>query len=1166
MPISSLKTSLVGAFVIRSLFASAQYLTSITGGNLPPSNIPAVQSPMYPLGGCVDASGNIYFIDYFNKLVRKIDPSGLISNVAGSGIVITTIGNGVPATSTYVDAVAISTDANGNLFLIDSSCGCIRKVDLSTDVISTVVVPVGGGLSYSSGIYVDPLGNIFVTFPNLNVVKKIDANTGSITTIAGTGVRGFSGDGALAINATLSFPASVFGDAQGNLYVADKLNQRIRKIDAATQVITTFAGNNELNEIDNVPATSSALILPESIWIDSQGNVYVGGYNKIRSIDPAGIIKTVAGSGNSLDFSGDGALAVNAHLANPKPLGIKNGEFIVADFINHRIRKIDTNGIINTVAGNGFVGFFGNGGPVSNATSLAPFGSCFDRNGNLLIADNHNSCILKIDNQTNVISTLAGTGLYPFSISTMTALNSNINPYDVFVDEANNIFFTNQDKVYKVDNATGAVQAVAGNGFQGFNGDNIPALTSNLCPSSIWVDKHGNLFIADYCSPRIRKIDAVTKIITTVAGNGIAGYNGDGIPATQASLKYAPGVYGDGDGSLYIADYGNNRVRKVDINTGIISTIAGNGIFGSSGDGGLAVNASLAPTRVFLDQSKNIFVTDFSGVRRIDRCGVITRVAGAGNTVYNGSPIFATDAHLSHPFSAVSDASGNLFVMDNAYEQIYRIDANGNQSVTMNPVPSVTYGSTNTFSISATASSGLPVTYMSTNTTVASVDPVTGNITSHNAGTATIVATQPGNSTQYLPAVSGCQTLTVNKAPLSVTPIDVQREYGDPNPPLQFNYTGFVNGDGASVIDVAPVLDPTTVTQSSDVGTYPITVSGGSDNNYEFHYDIGSITITKAILDVQAEDKTKLYGDANPTLTLSYSGFKLNDNASVIDQPPMLSTTATGSSPVGSYPITLIGGMDNNYDFHFANGSLVVAVRAIDISAGNYSMVYGDPVPDINIQPPTGLSLSLTAQFSVTSLSEPGVYPVTLQVNGTDPNYIISLIPGAITVNKAPLNVTADEKLKRYGDQNPELTMRYEGFRNNETLADLDVAPSIETPANTFSPIGEYPITLSGGKDSHYDFILTNNTLTIECGAISEADVPNIVTPNGDGKNDVFKVSNTLIGSSFVVYNRWGDLVYSNYSYNNSWPASEIPNGIYYFLIRNHECYGDLKGWIQVLK
>jgi sugar lactone lactonase YvrE len=349
---------------------------------------------------------------------------------------------------------------------------------------------------------------------------------------------------------------------------------------------------------------------------------------------PANLMTTIAGNGMA-GYAGDGA-AWHALLNSPHGLALDTRHnLFIADTANHCIRKMDTNGIISTVAGNGTNGFSGDSGLATNANLNSPGHIAFDAAGNLFIADTANHRIRKVD-------------------------------------------------------VNGLITTVAGNGDGGYSGDGGPATNASLnSPGGIAFDSAGHLFIADAMNARVRKVDT-NVVITTVAGNGSSAWptTGDGGPATNAIVRYPVSVVVDAYGNLYIADDADLRVRKVDTN-GIITTFAGGGPTYYSGDGGPAINASLwTPEDLCLDASGNLFIADVynNRIRKVDTNGIITTVAGLQGWVYNGDNIAATSATLYFPFGVAVDGSGNLFIADTDNHRIREVEVTTYPTLTLNGV------------------------------------------------------------------------------------------------------------------------------------------------------------------------------------------------------------------------------------------------------------------------------------------------------------------------------------------------------------------------------------------------------------------------------------------------------------------------------------------------
>ena len=347
---------------------------------------------------------------------------------------------------------------------------------------------------------------------------------------------------------------------------------------AAQDIITTVAGGGP----NNLPAVSANLASPRRLAFDAAGNLFIAdsANNRVRRVDAAtGIITTVAGNGVAT-FAGDGGLATLASLSFPRRMAFDAaGHLFIADQFNHRIRRVDaTTGFITTVAGNGIRAFSGAGGTATSASLASPTGVAFDTAGNLFIADGANRRIRRVDASTGIITTVAGTGSFRFSGDGGPATRASVNfPSGVAFDTAGNLFIADQGslRIRRVDAGadglvTGALDEIittfAGNGFVHFSGDGFPATSASLRhPRSVAFDAAGNLFIAD-AETRIRRVDAATGIITTVAGNGIRGFSGDGGPATSANLAQPFGVAVDAAGSLFIADTFNSRIRRVILN------------------------------------------------------------------------------------------------------------------------------------------------------------------------------------------------------------------------------------------------------------------------------------------------------------------------------------------------------------------------------------------------------------------------------------------------------------------------------------------------------------------------------------------------------------------------------------------------------------------------
>ncbi len=366
--------------------------------------------------------------------------------------------------------------------------------------------------------------------------------------------------------------------------------------------------------------------------------------------------------------------------------------------------------VITTVAGTGTNSYLGDGGPATNAALNYPTGVSFDGNGNLFIADAYNARIRKVDTN-GVVTTVAGNGTSGYSGAGGVATNVTLYyPYGVAADGAGNFFIADygNNRIRKVD-TNGFLTTVAGNGSNGYSGDGGPATNAMLgFPQYLTVDGAGNILISDYNNHRIRRVDT-NGLITTVAGTGTNGYSGDGGPATNAMMNYPMGVVVDRAGNLFISDYMNYRIRKVDTN-GIITTVAGNGLSGRSGDGGMATNATIVNVgAVTVDGMGNLYLAEpgFNTVLKVDTNGIITTVAGGAanlNDPGDGGP--ASLAALGNPRGLTTDAAGNVFIADAGTNRIRRLATVSPPFLPTFTLPNITTNNLGSYSVVISDSSG----------------------------------------------------------------------------------------------------------------------------------------------------------------------------------------------------------------------------------------------------------------------------------------------------------------------------------------------------------------------------------------------------------------------------------------------------------------------------
>jgi trimeric autotransporter adhesin len=656
-----------------------QVITTVAGTDwvFPTYSLPALAAPMGRLSGMVlRPDGSFLVSDGDNSQIFKITAGGMLSVYAGNGQPGFSGEGGPAVNASLATQQGIAVDGQGNLYVADTSNQRVRKVD--TNGVITTVAGNGnagfagdGGLAISAqlsapwSVAVDGSGALYIADSGNNRIRKVAPN-GLISTFAGNGAGRFSGDGA-ALTSSLNSPRGVLLDGAGNLYIADTLNNRIRKIGADGMLVTVVGNGQGGFAGDGGPASQAHLSNPWSVTMDASGNLYIADIAdyRVRQVTTDGRITTIAGNGG-IGFSGDGGPATQAQITPVAVAVGAGGTVYIADQTNERIRAV-TNGTINTIAGTGFYRYRGDGGMATAAVFNNPTNVGFDAQGNLYLTDQQNDAIRMIQ-PGGTIGTFAGTGAAgetgnggPAKSATLYA------PWGLGLDANGNVYFTEPytNYVRKVD-TSGIITKIAGTGNGGSTGDNAPAVQAQVNgPRSVASDLSGNTYIAEDGSSRIRKISP-TGVITTVAGNGTAGFAGDEGLAVNAQINHPASVAADSAGNLYIADFDNQRVRKVTTD-GKIHTVAGNGNMGSSGDGGLATAAQLnVPVSVAVDNKGNLFIGEHEGhrVRKVTPNGTISTVAGNGILAFSGDGGAATSASISQPYGLAVDGSGNLFIAD----------------------------------------------------------------------------------------------------------------------------------------------------------------------------------------------------------------------------------------------------------------------------------------------------------------------------------------------------------------------------------------------------------------------------------------------------------------------------------------------------------------------
>ncbi len=673
---------LLGAALLAPAQGQQYGISIYAGGAPPPTPTLSINQAIGNASSLTsDYAGNVYFVSF--NCVFRLDGGGVITRIAGISAPGYS-GDGGPALDAQLSRPGgLALDGAGNLYIADVDNHRIRKV--SADGIITTVAGTGvagfsgdGGpaieaqMYLAAGLAVDGKGNLFILdwgnsyappgAPGLlsgNRVRKVSPD-GMITTVVGNGLPGFSGDGGPATDAQLFRPGGIAADSAGNLFIADTYNQRIRKV-SSDGIITTVVNSRESNPDClaslaplQVPGFSFGYCASSSVVLDRDGNLFFNEYGfddfldattytaRLRKLSSDGIITTVAGDGTQA-YTVDGARAADTQITFGS-WAVDGADAVFFSESAH-IRKISTDGSITTVAGNGKVYPDPSDGiPASSADLIRPTEVAIDGVGDLFIKEARG--IRKVS-PSGIITTVisAVPCVYSWSAITTGGDQSPCIGAGMAGDAAGNLFFQDYFRIRKLS-PDGTLTTVAGNGMRGYSGDGGPGANAQLSSEvdGLAVDAGGNLFIGDDFNRRVRRVTP-DGIITTVAGNGSMGHSGDGGQATSAEL-YAPGwVVLDGVGNLFITEIGN--IRKVSPN-GIITTITGNGepLAAYSGDGGPASSATGVWGPLAVDGTGNLFIAFGGHVRKISSAGNITTLDGVAG------------------LSIAADRAGNVYAAD----------------------------------------------------------------------------------------------------------------------------------------------------------------------------------------------------------------------------------------------------------------------------------------------------------------------------------------------------------------------------------------------------------------------------------------------------------------------------------------------------------------------
>jgi sugar lactone lactonase YvrE len=1000
-----------------------------------------------PTGVAVDHSGNLYICDTNNNRIREVAAkTGVITTYGGNGIAgYSGDGGAAIDASLYISGSGfngIALDGAGNLYISDSQNARIRVIASGTGIITTVA---GGGFSWGSaadggpatnaiitnsgGIAVDNEGNIYFVEGFINEdVRKVSAASGLITTVAGGSNNVNRGDGGPATSAALGiFINDIAVDDVGNLYITSQAYSDVRKVTSATGIITTVAGDNvgfcSGFGGDGGPASDAKFCIPVGVSTDGGGNLYIADYSRIRKItasavppsapttmpefsiaegtysSPQLVTITDAAPGASIYLTLDGTTPTSSSQGYFGPIDVTGPVTIKAIAIAQGYLQSDVASaaytitsppaaVISTVAGTGVQGFSGVGGAAIDAEIGNPMALALDGAGNLYFTDTLNSVVWMMNAKTGVITTVAGIGcVYPcgYSGDGGSALSAELNyPQGIAIDSAGNIYIadTNNYAIRKVTASTGIISTIAGTPGQPTNwGDGGAATSASLSnPKGMALDSTGNLYVAD--GNVVRRISASTGIIDIVAGNrNITIDSGDGGLATNAGLTATNSLTFDAAGNLYIGD--NGSVRKVTASTGIITTVAGNGDQGSSGDDGLAINAEVSPSGLALDTAGNLYIADASAVRVVSAStGIITKWAGNGIAGFSGDGDSATTAEMMLASSGgiAFDAAGNHYIADTYNARIRNVVYPNWVAATPSfSVAPGTYTTAQTVTISD-ATAGASVYYTTdgsvptTNSTIYT-DPITVSSTE----TLQAIATASGYSTSDVATAA----YTIN-LPAATPTFSVAAGTYTTTQTIAIS-------DATAGATIYYTTNGTTPTTSSSVYSGPITVS--SSETLEAiatasGYSTSQVATAAYAINLQA---------ATPTFSVAAGTYTSAQTVTISDATAGATiyyttngTTPTTSSSVYSGPIT-VSSSETLEAIATASGYSTSPVAS---SAYTITLPAATPTFSLAAGP-------YTSSQTVTISDATAGATIYYTTNGTTPTTSSSVYSGPITVSSS---------------------------------------------------------------------------------------------------------------------------------------------------------------------
>jgi len=966
-----------------------------------------------PEGVAIDGAGNIYVADYGNHTVRKVTAAGVVTTLAGSAGVAGSA-DGTGSAARFCNPVGVAVDGAGNVYVADTWNHTIRKVT-PLGVVTTLAGSAGTAGSTDGtgnaaqfncpcGVAVDSVGNVYVAERDNYTIRKVTP-AGVVTTLAGSAGMWGSADGAGSV-ARFNMPVGVAVDSAGNVFVADTGNQTIRKV-TPSGVVTTLAGSAGGSGSTDGTGITARFYSPKGVAADSAGNVYVAdtGNQTIRKVTSAGVVTTLAGSAG-VAGSADGTGSA-ARFCNPYGVAVDStGNVFVGDTGNCTIRKVTAGGVVTTLAGS--VGSTGSAdGTGSAARFYSPEGVAVDSSGNMYVADTDNHTIRKVT-ASGVVTTLAGSSRVIGIADGTGSVARFFGPQGVAVDGTDNLFVAdrNNHTIRKIT-AAGVVTTLAGSAGSSGSTNGTGGAARFYYPGGVAVDSTGNVFVADTYNHTIRKVTS-TGVVTTLAGSaGLSGSTND--TGSAARFSYPSGVAVDNTGNVFVADTWNHTIRKV-TPEGIVTTLAGRAGTTGSADGTGGAARFKEPAGVAVDSAGNVFVADTGNqtIRKVTAEGVVTTIGSVAGVV-GGADGLGSFANFSGPSGLALDSAGNLYVADSGNNRITKGTPDMTiPTITTPPIASsITYGQTLGDSTLTGGAASVPGTFAFT--TPATVP---------NAGvTSQSVIFMPTDMTNYtivffavsVPVSKAVPTITT---PPTASPITCGQTLADstltvgvasvpgvfaftfpdtiPNVGTTDQAVTFTPTDTANFI---PIVFSVAVTVNNPVGSLQVMISPAAAVTAGAQWQVdggawqaggetlaglapGNHTVTFKAADgwnTPASVAITINPNETTSITGTYCEFSYTDDGTAItitDYPDSATGAVVIPATINGKPVTRIG----VYAFSGCTEVTSVTIPGTITSIGDHAFAYCGGLTDITI-PDSVTAIGVSAFYEcigLTSMTIPG--------------------------------------------------------------------------------------------------------------------------------------------------------------------------------------------------